>query len=211
MSAKDLLEMTSSISSAVLETRAIRDKIFEEFAASTTSEQRGSLLEMFAATMNVAEVYVARSGNAERLAEFKDARANDYARLLLNESSVGGDVSPETLLAVTSRESAAGRLTPDDATQLLTRPKTQNDFDYTSLMSSAFTDTQAIRDKIFKDFDAASTADQRCALLADFKGTMDIAEFFIARSGNAKRSGGVQRSSRRRLHQVACERELRRR
>jgi hypothetical protein len=96
-------------------------------------------------------------------------------------------VSPETLLAVTSRESAAGRLTPDDATRLLARSTTQKYFDYASLMSSALTDTQAIRDKIFREFDAASTVDRRCALLADFKGTMDIAEFFVAGSGDAKR------------------------
>jgi hypothetical protein len=187
VSGKDLLEMTASISSAVLDTQAIRDKIFEEFDAARNSEQRGSLLAMFKATMDVAEVYVAKPGNAKRLAEFKEARADDYARLLLRESSVGSAVSPETLLAVTSRESAAGRLTPNDATRLLARPKAERDFDYTSLMSSALTDTQPIRDQIFKDFDDASTVEQRCALLADFKVAMDIAEFIIGKSGDAKR------------------------
>jgi hypothetical protein len=187
MSAKELLDMTASISSAVLETQAIRDKLFEEFDAAQNEEHRCSLLAMLKATMDIAEVYVGKSGNATRLAEFKEARADDYARLLVKESSVGGGVSPETLLAITSRESAAGRLTPGDATRLLARSKTQNDFDYTTLMSSALTDTQAIRDKIFTDFEAAQTEEQRCALLADLKGTMDIAEFFVAKAGDAKR------------------------
>jgi hypothetical protein len=187
MSAKTLLEMTESISSAILETQAIRDKIVEEFDAARNLDERCSLLAMFKATMDIAQVYVAKSGNAQRLTEFKEARASDYARLLLKESSAGGNQSADALVAVTSRESAAGRLTPDDATRLLARAKTQRDFDYTALMTSALTDTKGIRDKIFTDFEAAHTEDQRCALLADLKGTMDIAEFFVMKAGDAKR------------------------
>jgi hypothetical protein len=99
----------------VLETQAIRDKIFEEFDNARNSEQCDSLLAIFKATMDIAQVYVAKSGTPERLARFNEARATDYARLLLKESTVGDRVSPETLLAVTSRENKTGRLTPDEA------------------------------------------------------------------------------------------------
>jgi RNA-binding protein YhbY len=47
MSAEELLKMTEKISSAVTDTQAIRDKIFEEFDAASTVDQRGSLLAMF--------------------------------------------------------------------------------------------------------------------------------------------------------------------
>src|ERR1039458_4334398 len=118
MSAEDLLKMTESMSSAVTNTQAIRDKIFEEFDASTTSEQRGALLGMFKVTMDVAENFLAQNGTEKQLAELREARADDYTRLLLKESTVDGSlkgtVSPEVFMAVTNREIAAGRMIPDD-------------------------------------------------------------------------------------------------
>ena len=92
----------------------IRDKIFEEFAAAPSSEHRSALLQMFKATMDVAENWHATHGTAEALAAFRKARIDDYTQLLVNESCVDGNVSPEMLMFVTNREIAAGRLPVDD-------------------------------------------------------------------------------------------------
>jgi hypothetical protein len=186
MSAKTLLEMTESISSALTDTQAIRDKIFEEFDAAKNEEERCSLLAMLKATTDIVSAFVARSGDPTHLASFNAAREADYVWLLQKELHVDSDPSPEALMRVTSRESAAGRLTPDVAARLLAPQKTTH-FDYTTLISTALTETQAIRDRIFKDFDAADTVEKRSAVLVDFKGAMDIAEFFVMKSGDTKR------------------------
>jgi hypothetical protein len=118
MSAEELLKMTENISSAVTDTEAIRDKIFEEFAVAPASEHRSALLQIFKATMDVAESWHAKHGTAEQLAACREARADDYTKLLVMESTVDGTmdgpVSPELLMAATNREIAAGRMTVDD-------------------------------------------------------------------------------------------------
>ena len=90
MSAEELLKMTAKISSAVTNTQAIRDKIFEEFESSTSSDQRSALLGMFTATMDVAEGWIAKNGTERQLVEFREARADDYTKLLMKESTVDG-------------------------------------------------------------------------------------------------------------------------
>jgi hypothetical protein len=115
MSAEELLEMTSSVWAAVNDPGAIRNKIHEEFDASTSSEQRGSLLALYKATFDITESFLAKN-SPEKLAEFQKARAQDYNLLLVKETTVGldspggGDVSVELLKAVTDREVAAGRM-----------------------------------------------------------------------------------------------------
>jgi hypothetical protein len=119
MSMEELLEMTSTPMAAITDLRAIRDKIHEEFDTATSSAQHGALLGIFHAAMNIAESHVAKTGTPEQLAEFQTARAQDYNLFIVKESLVGvessggGDVSVEMLMAVTDRELAAGRITED--------------------------------------------------------------------------------------------------
>jgi hypothetical protein len=119
MSAEELLDMTSTPMAAITDLRAIRDKIHEEFDAATSSEQRGALLGMFKAAMDIAESHVAKNGTAEQLAELQKARTQDYSLFIVKECLVGldspggGDVSVEMLKTVTDREVAAGRMTED--------------------------------------------------------------------------------------------------
>jgi hypothetical protein len=199
MSAEELLEMTEKISSAVTNTQAIRDKIFEEFGAATSSEQRDSLLAMFTATMNVAESWLAGSGTQQQLEEFRRARADDYTKLLVNESTVAGVVSPVTFMAVTNREISAGRLTPDDPIRqvavkaaaaipqvthgellAIAEAKERSDMSIASLINEMKTtknfDIVDIRAKIQSEFEAAQTSEQRGTVLALFKAAMDLTE-----------------------------------
>jgi hypothetical protein len=206
MSAEELLRMTEKDSSAVTDTQAIRDKIFEEFDASTSGEQRDALLAMFAATMNLAESYLAKTSTEEQLAAFRETRADDYTRLLVKESTVDGTVSPEMLMAVTNREISAGRMTVDDPirkyavttaasphpshAELLERAevKMRSDMSIESLVndlrSAKAFDIVAARAKIQKEFDAATTSDQFAKVLAIFKAVMDEGERQLVRQGN---------------------------
>jgi hypothetical protein len=213
MSAEELLKMTEKVSSAVTDTQAIRDKIFEEFGAATSSEQRDSLLGMFAATMNIAESWIGKNGTEQQLAEFRETRAEDYTKLVVKESTVDstlqGTVSPEAFMAVTNREIAAGRMTHGDpirqlavkaATQIpqptdtelfvKTEAKKRSDMTIESLINEMKTaksfDVVDIRAKIQKEFDAAQTSDQRGTVLALFKAAMDQVERHLAGQGDDK-------------------------
>jgi hypothetical protein len=203
MSAEELLKMTEKMSSAVTDTQAIRDKIFEEFDAATTSAQRDSLLAMFAATMNVAESYLSSTGTKEQLAAFKEARADDYTKLVVKESTADGTlkgtVSPRLLMAVTNREIAAGRMPTDDPVRQLAvkaaakipppsdaellamaEAKERSDASINCLIeemkSAKSFDIVEIRAKIQREFDGAKTGDQRGKVLAIFKVAMDEVE-----------------------------------
>src|SRR5262249_26495191 len=158
-------------------------------------EQRCSLLAMYKGTMDVAESYIAKTGDAKRLTEFKEARTADYDKLLIQESSVGGlkgEVSPEMLMHVTNREIAAGRLGADDPgirqaalklagephpshAELLARGEAReaSDVRIQQLMEYVKTattnkDIQTVTDRIHKEFRAAVTSGQRSTLLALF-------------------------------------------
>lgn len=209
MSAEELLKMTEKISSAVTDTQAIRDKIFEEFDATTTSDQRVALLGMFKATMDVAESWHAAHSTQQELAAFKEARAADYGRLLVKESTVDGTLdgalSYETLKAVTDREIAAGRMTEDYSLrraaldgcaaphlthgELLARAeaKTRADMSIERLLNemkaaTSFSGATAMdmRERIVKEFQAAVTGEQRSTLLAMFTALMDQVDRHLA-------------------------------
>jgi hypothetical protein len=217
MSAEELLKMTEKVSSAVTDTQAIRDKIFEEFDAATSGEQRDSLLAMFAATMNVAESWIAHSGTEQELAEFREKRADDYTRLLVKESSVADIVSPVAFMAVTNREIAVGRLTPDDPirqmalktaaviphpshTELMAMAdaKERSDMSIDALINEMKTaksfDVVDIREKIQREFDAAQTSEQRATVLALFKAAMDQVERHLTGQGHAELLANLQKA-----------------
>lgn len=98
----------------------VRAKIEKEFAAATTSDQRGKVLAIFKATMDQVERHLINLGDqAELLENLRNARAQDYKIFIVQECTVGldspggGDVSVEMLMAVTNREIAAGRMAED--------------------------------------------------------------------------------------------------
>jgi hypothetical protein len=62
-----------------------------------------------------------------------------------------------------------------------------------SISSATTTDTQAISDRFHEEFDAATTVDQRSALLAMFKTTMDARERHIAKTGAAEQLAAFQK------------------
>jgi hypothetical protein len=110
MNDKSLLEILPERAGGVLMNwREIREKIHSEFAKAN-EEQRDALLALFTATMNIAEKAIA----PEDLEKFREARRQDYASFLVQECLVGGNVCTETMDAVTRREVAADRMTPDD-------------------------------------------------------------------------------------------------
>jgi hypothetical protein len=199
MSAKDLLEMTSSVSSAVTDTQAIRDRIHEEFGASTSSEQRDALLAMLHATLNIAESWIEKHGDEKQLAEFRERRADEYTRLIVqSESCVDGIVSPEMLMAVTNREIAAGRMALDDPTrQIAVQAAASPHLSHAEMLDNAAKarksdiliqsivdeltsaktfDIVDARAKVQRAFDGATTIEQRGRVLAMFKAVTDQAD-----------------------------------
>src|SRR6516225_2605791 len=111
MSAKQLLRDLQSLPErGPLDWRSIRKRIHDEFDAATTVAERELLLAIHKTTMDYAETTV----REEDLPKFRELRRQDYAALLIKETRVGVDISPEKALEVTAREIAAGRMTEDD-------------------------------------------------------------------------------------------------
>jgi hypothetical protein len=114
------------------------------------------------------------------------------------DGTLKGTVSPELFMAVTNREIVAGRMTADDPirqvavkaaasphashAELLERAEAKKGSDMSieslvkELQSTESFDVVEVREKILKEFDAATTSDQRAAVLAIFKATMDAVE-----------------------------------
>jgi len=105
-----LNELQSLDPSKPFDAKGVRDRIHSLFAAAT-HEERGTLLAIHKATMDLLEWQVT---DPEDLARLKAARQADYNFLLMMESLEGENVSPAKLIAATSREVAAGRMSPDD-------------------------------------------------------------------------------------------------
>jgi hypothetical protein len=201
------------MTSALTDTKGIRDQIFKDFEAAQTEEQRCALLRDLKNTMDIAEYFVMQAGDAKRLAEFKTAREHDYDTLLVKESCVGGElrdgelkggeVSPEMLMRVTNREIVAGRLAADDPgvrqfalklagqphpshAELLEKAEARKASDMSieslknDLLAAKNIDPAAVRERIYREFDAATTSAQRGTLLAIFKAVMDNVERNLA-------------------------------
>ena len=92
---------------------AFSTRVNEEFAATTTSEERSELL----AARAVAAEFVMRQLelHGDHLEKFTDACELEYKRLIVQETLVDGVVSYEQMLHVTDREIAAGRMSEDYA------------------------------------------------------------------------------------------------
>jgi hypothetical protein len=110
MSSQDLYDRLPEDSVKILlGWREIRAKVHEEFDRATEKE-RCALLQLFTATMNIAEATI----EPAELESFRKTRKQDYDRLIVKESLVGESICSETAYAVTRREIAAGRMSPDD-------------------------------------------------------------------------------------------------
>jgi hypothetical protein len=102
-----------------------RERIMDEFDLAETSDDRGTILELFRITMDAFAESIRTSKNPELLASFREANAKDYKLMVYKECLVGldspggADVSVEMLMAVTDREIAAGRMTEDHSTRKL--------------------------------------------------------------------------------------------
>jgi hypothetical protein len=93
-----------------------RKELHELHKQATTSEERGAILAIYAAVMNLAE----GSDAVNDLEEFKKTREQDYNLFLVREAAdAAGNIVPEVLLAVTEREVAAGRMAETDGMRQL--------------------------------------------------------------------------------------------
>lgn len=118
MSTDTLALMERLQSASTLDWRATRDEIHELHKRATTSHERGALLAIYTAVMDQVE----RSGTITDMAEFKEARQQDYNLFLIREATdEAGNIVPETLLAATEREIADGRMTETDELHRLAR------------------------------------------------------------------------------------------
>jgi hypothetical protein len=110
MSSQDLYDRLPEDSAEILlGWREIRAKVHDEFDKATEKE-RCALLQLFTATMNIAEATIQPAD----LESFRKTRKEDYNRLIVKESVVGENICAETAYAVTRREIAAGRMSPED-------------------------------------------------------------------------------------------------
>jgi|GEM_PF-1475464 len=88
----------------------ILDEISNEFKRDTTTNYRVALLQLLKTIDNIAETTIPPN----KKEAFRDSRHKCYKTFLVQESLVGENICIETLLAVTQREIAAGRLSPND-------------------------------------------------------------------------------------------------
>jgi hypothetical protein len=90
--------------------RGCRDDIHHEFDKAKSSEERGLLLNVYHASMKIAQSWVA----PQDLETFKTACAQDYALFLVKETRLpDGNIDFPLLERVTWREVEAGRMSPD--------------------------------------------------------------------------------------------------
>ena len=115
MSYERLMELTESPAYAVVNWHEIINEIDVELANNNSIENRGALLGMLKATMDIAEKNIA----PQDLKTFREARRQHYSSHLLKEALVGENVCAETMFAATSREIAAGRMTEDHSLRKL--------------------------------------------------------------------------------------------
>ena len=118
MSAAELLQRIRSLDrGSPLPWTKIREEIRDEYKQASRAD-REILLATYKAVLDRVERHICPAD----LETFRTARRQDYNLLLVSECIIGeGDVSPETLEAVTHREVAAGRMAADDDLRTLGR------------------------------------------------------------------------------------------
>jgi hypothetical protein len=94
----------------VTDWQGCRNDIHREFDKAQTFEQRGALLAIYHAMMNIVEKSLIEQSDVEK---FRLTRDQDYCLFLVKESGQGENVNSEILDQVTRREVEAGRMPPD--------------------------------------------------------------------------------------------------
>lgn len=103
-----LLQLLNAPGAPLNNWREINKAICDEFSGAT-EDHRISLLGAFKSTMDIAETTI----TPESLDIFRNARDQQYKSMIYQEALVGENICMETLDAVTLREVAAGRMSPD--------------------------------------------------------------------------------------------------
>jgi hypothetical protein len=112
MTARSLIEDIKSRlqSGGELDWKKAREELHAEHERATTSDDRSKLIALYVLIMDqVEKTAIDPTG----LDKFREARTQDYNLFIVRESVVDGNASPPLLDAVTRREIAAGRMTPD--------------------------------------------------------------------------------------------------
>jgi hypothetical protein len=110
MSANEIPRLPLQPSESSFNWRRIRDRIAEGYSLVSTTD-RVKLLELYQAVIEMAE----RQIPPNELERFRVGRRQDYSRMLVSEwLSRDGTISSATMDAVTRREVAAGRMSPND-------------------------------------------------------------------------------------------------
>jgi hypothetical protein len=117
MSAKELAERLAQESQVgkEIDWLKVREEIIAEHERATTTAERITCLDLHKAIMD----FVERSNciSPENMDAFRRTRAQDYRTLLVSEAIIGrtdGNVPPDKLAEITTREVNAGRLSADD-------------------------------------------------------------------------------------------------
>jgi hypothetical protein len=119
-----LFRLLNDVGAPVTNWREIIDEVDAEFKREVAAdeavfrraesfEQRGALLEIFKSVMNIVESQL----SGEDREKFRAAREQHYKILLTWESLVNEHICVETMYQVTTREIAAGRMSPDFSTR----------------------------------------------------------------------------------------------
>ena len=94
----------------VTDWQGCRADIHREFDKAQTFDQRGALLAIFHAMMDIVEKNLIASDDLEK---FRKARDQDYCLLLVKECTKDANVRPDLLEQATTREVEAGRMSQD--------------------------------------------------------------------------------------------------
>jgi hypothetical protein len=115
MSAKELLDRLMSFNVGdTLNWREMRDEIHAEHKKAPDERDRILCLDLHRALMDFAE---RRAIEPHEIEKFRETRYQDYALLLFREAMIGqadDNLDPVEMLAITSREVRAGRMSKDD-------------------------------------------------------------------------------------------------
>ena len=107
------LQADTAVDGAPLNWSRIRDEIHAEHDRATTTHDRETLLGVHKTIMD----HVEQHTRPKDLEAFKKFRREDYNLLLIKEGMIGNDtdnLSAHVMAAITNREVAAGRMSPDD-------------------------------------------------------------------------------------------------
>ena len=107
----DLNKISQAVSSLerANEWQELHHQILEHHESASSSEVYEKLLEQHKILLDKVEAQFINSVDIDK---FKKLRQNEYDKMLLRESTIGGSLCVETLYEVTQRELEAGRMSP---------------------------------------------------------------------------------------------------